>query len=82
MYHYLVCLFVSVCATMCVLLANEWATLWAAYLGCAKLALHHGASSQMTVCHRGGMLKDAMTGFVSIQTVCFVLWVDLYRAWT
>ena len=21
-------------------------------------------------------------GFISIQTVCFVLWVDLYRAWT
>ena len=28
------------------------------------------------------MLKDAMLGFVSIQTISFVLWVDLYRAWT
>ena len=28
------------------------------------------------------MLMDAATGFISIQTVCFVLWVDLYRAWT
>ena len=29
----------------------------------------------------GGLLKDATMGFVSIQTVCFELWVDLYRAW-
>ena len=28
------------------------------------------------------VLKDAAMGFVSIQTVCLVLWVDLYRAWT
>ena len=26
------------------------------------------------------VLKDAMAGFVSVQTVCFVLWVDFYRA--
>ena len=65
-----------------VLLANKWATLWAACLGCAKLALCHGASSQATIHRQGGMLKDAVTGFVSIQTVCFVLWADLYRAWT
>ena len=30
---------------MHVLLANEQATLWAAYLGYAKLALHYGALS-------------------------------------
>ena len=29
-----------------------------------------------------GVLKDATAGFVSVQTVCFVLWVDFYRAWT
>ena len=28
------------------------------------------------------VLKDAATGYVSIQTVCPVLWADLYRAWT
>ena len=28
------------------------------------------------------LLKDAMVGFFSIQTVFFMLWVDLYRAWT
>ena len=28
------------------------------------------------------LLKDAAMGFVSIQTVFFVLWADLYRAWT
>ena len=68
---------------MCILLANKWAMLWAACLGCAELALHHGASSRATIHRQGGMLKDAMTmGFVSIQTVCFELWVDLYRAWT
>ena len=67
---------------MRVLLANEWATLQAAYLGCAKLALCHGTSSWATIHCRGGMLKDAMTGYVSIQTVCFELWADLYRAWT
>ena len=55
---------------MCILLANEWATLRAAYLGCAELALRHSASSQATICHQGGMLKDAMMGYVSIQTVC------------
>ena len=69
-----------VCITMCVLLANEQAILQAAYLGCAKLALHHGASSWATICHRGGMLKDATTGYVSVQTVCSVLRADLYRA--
>ena len=74
--------FVCVCVTMCVLLANEWATLQAAYLGCAKLALCCGASSWATIHHRGGILKDGTTGFVSIQTVFFELWADLYRAWT
>ena len=54
----------------------------ASLLGCAKLALHHGASSRMTIRRRGGMLKDAAMGFLSVQTVCFMLWVDLYRAWT
>ena len=29
-----------------------------------------------------GVLKDAVTGYVGIQTVCSVLWADLYRAWT
>ena len=29
-----------------------------------------------------GMLKDATMGFVSVQTVGFELWVDLYRVWT
>ena len=28
------------------------------------------------------MLKDTTIGFISIQTVCFLLWVDLYRVWT
>ena len=28
------------------------------------------------------MLKDAATGYVSIQTVCSVRRADLYRAWT
>ena len=28
------------------------------------------------------MLKDAATGYVSIQTVCSVLRADPYRAWT
>ena len=78
---YLVCLFVCVCITMRVLLANKWATLQAACLYCAKLALHHGTSIWATIHCQGGMLKDATTGFVSIQTVCFVLQVDLYRAW-
>ena len=67
---------------MCILLANKHVMLWAACLGCAELALHHGASSWATICRQGAMLKDAMTGFVSVQTVCFGLWVDLYRAWT
>ena len=67
---------------MRVLLANEQATLRAAYLGCAKLALRHGASSRVTIRHQGGMLKDAMIGYVSVQTVCFVLWANLYREWT
>ena len=66
---YLVCLFVRVCVTMRVLLANKQATLRAAYLGCAKLALHHGASSWTTIRRRGGMLKDAAMGYVSIQTI-------------
>ena len=67
---------------MCILIANKWATLRAAYLGCAKLALCHGVSSRVTIRRRGGMLKDAATGYVSIQTVCSVLQADLYRAWT
>ena len=68
---------------MRVLLANEWAMLHAAYLGYAKLALCHGASSRVTICHQGGMLKDTATmGYVSIQTVCPMLWADLYRVWT
>ena len=29
-----------------------------------------------------GLLKDATTGYISIQTVCPVLQADLYRAWT
>ena len=28
------------------------------------------------------VLKDAATGYVSVQTVCSVLRADLYRAWT
>ena len=28
------------------------------------------------------LFEDGAMGFVSIQTVCFVLWVDLYGAWT
>ena len=28
------------------------------------------------------MLKDSMMGYVSIQTVCFELQADLYKAWT
>ena len=67
---------------MRILLANERATLRAAYPGCAGLALRHGASSRATIRRRGGMLKDAATGYVSVQTVCSVLWADLYRAWT
>ena len=27
-----------------------------------------------------GLLKDAAMGYISIQTDCFVLWTDLYRA--
>ena len=67
---------------MHVLLANEWATLRAAYPGCAELALRHGASSRATIRRRGGMLKDTATGYVSIQTVCSELRADPYRAWT
>ena len=55
---------------------------WAACLGRTKLALCYSASSQMIVCHQGGMLKDVMVGFVSIQTVCYLLWVYLCKAWT
>ena len=67
---------------MRILLANKQARLRAAYLGCAELALYHGASSRVIIPRRGGMLKDTATGYVSIQTVCFVLWANLYRAWT
>ena len=67
---------------MHILLANKQATLWAAYLGCAELALHRGISSWATIRRGGGMLKDATTGYVSIQTVCPVLRADLYRVWT
>ena len=28
------------------------------------------------------MLKAAAMGLVSVQTVCSMLWVDPYRAWT
>ena len=28
------------------------------------------------------VLKDAVTGYISVQTVCSVLRADLYRAWT
>ena len=28
------------------------------------------------------LLKAATAGFASVQTICFVLWVDLYRAYT
>ena len=28
------------------------------------------------------ILKDAMGGFASVQIVYFMLWVDLYRAWS
>ena len=54
---------------MRVLLANKWAILRAAYLGCTELALRHGASSRATIRHQEGMLKDAATGYVSIQIV-------------
>ena len=67
---------------MHVLLANKQATLRAAYLGCAKLALRHGVSSRATIRRQGGMLKDAAMGYISVQTVCSVLRTDLYRAWT
>ena len=66
--------FICVCITMCALLANKWATLWAACLDCAKLALHHGASSWATICRRGGMLKDAMVGLLACR-----LFVLCYR---
>ena len=79
---YLVCLFVRVGVTMCILLTNKWATLRAAYLGCAELALRCSASSRATIRHQGGMLKDAITSYISIQTVCSELRADLYRAWT
>ena len=69
---YLVCLFICVCISIRVLLANKWATLWAAYLVCTKLALCRGTSSQVTIRHRGGMLKDAVMGYISIQTVCLI----------
>ena len=81
-YYYLVCLFVLVCITIRIILANEQTILQAAYLSCAKLALCFGASSRVTICRQGGMLKDAAMGFVSVQTICFELWVDLYGAWT
>ena len=68
--NYLVCLFICMCISMRILLANEQAMLWAAYLGCNELALHHGTSSQATIHHQGGMLKDAVIGYVSIQTIC------------
>ena len=80
--RYLVCLFVRVCITMRILLANKRAILRAAYLGCTELALRRSASSRVTIRHQGGMLKDAVTGYVSIQTVCPVLRAGLYRAWT
>ena len=79
---HLVCLFVRVCVTMCILLANKWATLWATYLGCAELALRRGVPSRATIRRRGGMLKDTAMGYNSVQTVFSVLWADLYRAWT
>ena len=28
------------------------------------------------------LLKDAMMGYASVQTVCLMLWADFYRAWT
>ena len=73
MYHSLVCLTLMYLHSFVhFLLANKWAhwsnIAWAACLGHAKLALCHGASSWTTVCHQGGMLKDATAGFVSIQT--------------
>ena len=43
--------FVYVCVALRVLLANERAMLWAAYLGWAELALHCGASSRTTIRH-------------------------------
>ena len=55
---------------MRILLANERATLRAACLGCTKLALRRGVSSQVTICHQGGILKDTATGYISIQSVC------------
>ena len=51
-------------------------------LGHAELALNCGASSRTTVLCQGGILKDAAVGFASVQTVCYLLWVDLCRAWT
>ena len=30
----------------------------------------------------GYMLKDTVVGSICVQTVCFMLWVDLYRACT
>ena len=35
-----------------------------AYFGCAKIVLCCGPSGQMTICHGGGMLKDAMAGLL------------------
>ena len=67
--------FVCICITTCILLANKWATLWAAYLGCAKLALRHGASSRVTIHCQGGMLKDAMTGLIASRLFVSCCWL-------